>query len=83
MSNLNSLLHLGASTANAHQRRLNTVQNNLANATTPGYRRQRVNLITLGGGLGAGSFGGVGIGGTQSAEAPLVARQLAFHRGDF
>ena len=37
---------IGMSAIRTHQRTLNTIGNNIANAATPGYHRQRVNLIT-------------------------------------
>ncbi|HIK94909.1 MAG TPA: flagellar hook-associated protein FlgK [Planctomycetes bacterium] len=37
---------IGLSALRTHQRTLNTIGNNIANASTPGYHRQRVNLVT-------------------------------------
>jgi flagellar hook-associated protein FlgK len=37
---------IGISAVRTHQRTLNTIGNNIANAATPGYHRQRVNLVT-------------------------------------
>ncbi len=37
---------IGISAIRTHQRTLNTIGNNIANAATPGYHRQRVNLVT-------------------------------------
>ena len=37
---------IGLSAIRSHTRTLNTIGNNIANAATPGYHRQRVNLIT-------------------------------------
>ena len=37
---------IGLSALRTHQRTLNTIGHNIANASTPGYHRQRVNLVT-------------------------------------
>jgi len=41
-----SLLGIGISALQAYQRSLNTTGHNIANANTPGYSRQRVNLVS-------------------------------------
>ncbi|MCA9051225.1 MAG: hypothetical protein KDA89_20955, partial [Planctomycetaceae bacterium] len=37
---------IGLSAIRTHQRTLNVIGNNIANAATPGFHRQRVNLVT-------------------------------------
>ena len=37
---------IGLSALRSHTRTLNTIGNNIANSATPGYHRQRVNLIS-------------------------------------
>ncbi len=83
MGGVNSLLSLGRGALNAHQQRMALVQHNLANATTPGYRRQRADLVTLGGALRNTELLGVSYGGRQSVDAPLVGRRLTFERAVF
>ena len=46
MSSGSSLLGIGISALQAYQRSLNTTGHNIANANTPGYSRQRVNLVS-------------------------------------
>jgi flagellar basal-body rod protein FlgC len=49
---------------NAAQTLLNVTANNIANAQTPGYQSQGVDLVTLSG-------GGVQVAGTPSSNAPF------------
>jgi len=59
-------IHIASSALRAHQQALDVINNNVANANTPGYRRQQVlyqNGVafptpSLNGGWGAGQFGG-------------------------
>ncbi|BAO44294.1 flagellar hook-associated protein FlgK [Thiolapillus brandeum] len=46
MASGSSLLGIGISALQAYQRSLNTTGHNIANASTPGYSRQRVNLTS-------------------------------------
>jgi flagellar hook-associated protein 1 len=82
MSSIMSSMHIGVSALSSHQGRMSVISNNVANASTPGYRRQRVNMVTLGGQLALQSQHGVGTSGRQSIEAPFIQRQLAAQLGD-
>lgn len=83
MSSVGNLLSLGRTALLSHQSRMETVQNNIANASTPGYRRQRVELTTLGGAYANPELRGVQVGAQESVRAPFIDRQLAHHRGEF
>src|SRR5690606_15854978 len=76
---MSSLLSTGSSALLAFQRALNTVGHNVANASTPGYSRQRVDLAarpgqsTTGGYIGAG----VDVAGLQRlADGLVFGRQI-------
>ncbi|MEX0887372.1 MAG: flagellar basal body protein, partial [Phycisphaeraceae bacterium] len=59
---LNASLNIGRTGLLSSQSALQTVGNNLANAATPGYHRQRVDLAPLAGQRGAdGAFLGRGV----------------------
>ncbi len=81
MSGINNMMNLGKGALMAHQRRMATHQNNVANAATPGYRRERVNLEALGQYTGLGGQG-VRAGHVQSIKAPLVDRVVPEKRGE-
>jgi flagellar hook-associated protein 1 FlgK len=66
MSNLLSLLVSSSSTLDAYGRVLETTQNNVANASTPGYAKQRLQLIAMPFDPGTGAPGGVRAGTLQS-----------------
>lgn len=59
-------IHIASSALRAHQQALDVINNNVANANTPGYRRQQVvyqngvayPTASLNGGWGPGQFGG-------------------------
>ncbi len=76
---MSGLLSTGSSALLAFQRALNTVGHNVANASTPGYSRQRVDLVarpghsTTAGYLGAG----VDVAGLQRlADGLVFGRQI-------
>lgn len=83
------ILNIGLSALLAHQRALTTTANNIANATTPGYSRQRVELSERPAErLGPGFLGtGIDIGATRRLTDGVLAEQLrtaagGFHRAD-
>lgn len=82
MSGINNMMNLGKGALMAHQRRMATHQNNVANASTPGYRRERVNLETLGSYTGV-PLQGVRAGHAQSVSAPLLDRVVPEKRGEY
>ena len=76
---MSSLLSTGSSALLAFQRALNTVGHNVANASTPGYSRQRVDLeARIGQNTGPGQFGaGVDVAKLQRlADGLVLGRQL-------
>jgi flagellar hook-associated protein 1 FlgK len=86
MSTINSILNSARNGIRAHQAALATVSHNLANAETPGYSRQRVELVTsLPVRLPSGSFGnGVDIGNVVRLREQLLDanyRREAANRG--
>jgi len=76
--NLGAGFQIGKSGLAAAQSAMNVAGNNLTNAATPGYRRQRLGMVPLSGGsmLGLGSFGnGVRVNSLSRAlDAALLAR---------
>lgn len=68
-----SLFSLGRSAMFTQRQKMNTVQNNISNASTPGYRRKEAVLQTSSDGMG-----GVEVGNTRSRKAPFVQDQLTF-----
>ena len=80
---LNSLLSIGRSALSSQQRRIQVIQNNVANASTPGYRRQRINLETLGGALYNADVKGVNVANNQSINAPLLDRQIVLYSNGY
>jgi len=62
MSNLLSLLVSSSGALDAYSSVLQTVQNNVANASTPGYAKQRLQLIALPFDPASGTSGGVRTG---------------------
>lgn len=76
---MSSMLSTGSSALLAFQRALNTVGHNVANATTPGYSRQRVDMqARIGQNTGPGQFGaGVDVARLQRlADGLVLGRQL-------
>jgi flagellar hook-associated protein FlgK len=68
MSGLFTALNSSASALDVFQRVLDVVQNNVTNASTPGYARQSLTLNALPFDPGAGVLGGVSAGEIQSAR---------------
>lgn len=81
MTSLTTLLRMGSGAAGAQQRKISTIHNNVANASTEGYRRQRTSLETLGGAVG-GQMLGVTTGERRSIDAPLADRFVPEYRGE-
>ena len=83
------ILNIGLSALLAQQRSLTTTANNIANASTPGYSRQRVELSERSvERLGTGFVGtGVDVALTRRMTDDILAEQLrtaagGFHRAD-
>jgi flagellar hook-associated protein 1 FlgK len=68
MSNLLSSLLSSAGTLEAYGRVLETSQNNVSNASTPGYAKQRLGLEALAFEPSSGASGGVRAGAIQSSR---------------
>ena len=83
MNGLYSMINLGSNALTAHQNRMALIQQNVANASTPGYRRQRTELSTLGGAFGVAGLPGVQSSLPRSIDAPLTDRQLTMQLGGF
>ena len=79
-----SMLGNGTSALLAFQRALNTVSHNIANASTPGYTRQRIELSNrVGGDPGAGYTGaGVVVQGITRLSDALVTGRLLDSGGE-
>ncbi|HUQ51012.1 MAG TPA: flagellar hook-associated protein FlgK, partial [Gammaproteobacteria bacterium] len=79
------LLNIGLSALLAQQRALTTTSNNIANASTPGYSRQRVELAERQAErLGTGFVGtGVNIAATRRLSDEILADQLRVASGSF
>lgn len=73
-----SLFTIGLKAMSASQAALRTTGHNIANANTPGYSRQQVELQSAGGHFsGAGFFGrGVDIAGVTRAQDAFLAREV-------
>lgn len=83
--NLNGLFNIGSSGLVAGQAAMNIAGQNMANATTPGYRRQRLAMLPLSGAamVGVGSPGaGVMVGGLNRALDLALLARLRHARGD-
>jgi len=68
MSNLFATLRASAGTLEAYGQVLETVQNNVSNASTPGYAKQRMDLYGLPFDPQGGSTGGVRAGKLASSR---------------
>ncbi|MFT4703292.1 MAG: flagellar hook-associated protein 1 FlgK [Bradymonadia bacterium] len=73
----------GAGSFLTHQNRVALIQQNVANASTPGYRRQRADLQTLSGSVGVAGLAGVSLGSARSISSPLTDTQLVHQLGAF
>jgi flagellar hook-associated protein 1 FlgK len=80
MAGINDMLGIGRSALSANSERLSTTQNNVANASTPGYRRQRTDFVTLGGQLSQSGTSGVATRGRTVPET-FSSRQRSLERG--
>jgi len=78
MSDLLSLLSLGSSGIAAHNSGIGAAANNVANANTAGYSRQRVDLRAM---LGAPQYGGVRSNGAERYESSLLASRMRVAAG--
>ncbi|MEM7101076.1 MAG: flagellar hook-associated protein FlgK [Pseudomonadota bacterium] len=71
-----SLFDIGVSGLRAQQSALNIVGQNITNANTPGYTRQRVDIQTQIGGLSAGLGSGVTVGSVTRIADAFVDEQI-------
>ena len=74
-----ALINIGTRAVFANHAALSTIGNNIANANTPGYSRQTVELATAGGQFtGAGFFGkGVDVATVTRAHDKFLTREVA------
>ncbi|MBY0507206.1 MAG: flagellar hook-associated protein FlgK [Bryobacteraceae bacterium] len=75
MGLFNSLLST-ANTMRVYERSLNTVQNNVANANTPGYAKQRQELVAQRFDLDVGIVGGVQVGRVVDSRSAAAERSV-------
>mgnify|MGYP001380932911 CR=1 FL=1 len=78
MSIFSSLIKTGDNLS-SFTRSLEAIQNNIANASTPGYARQRVNLTAEPFQLSAGLIGGVRAGATESMRDTYAEESVRYH----
>src|SRR4029077_5568930 len=76
MANLLATLVSSAGTLEAYGRVLETAQNNVANASTPGYAKQRLELYALPFDPDGGVTGGVGAGKLVSARNEVAEQAV-------
>lgn len=76
MSNLLATLNVTANALNAFSLALETTQNNVANAQTPGYAAQTQTLQALAFNLNAGEIGGVSAGEVSSARDEFAEQNV-------
>src|SRR5512133_3841197 len=76
MSNLLASLVSSAGTLEAYGRVLETAQNNVSNASTPGYAKQRLDLYALPFDPAAGVTGGVRAGKLVSARSEYAEQAV-------
>jgi len=70
---LNGSLLMGAQSLNAQQQAIETIGNNISNINTPGYARQRANLVTNDtDGQGGEMDMGVSVSNIESLRSPLL-----------
>jgi flagellar hook-associated protein 1 len=81
MSNLLASLVSSANTLQAYGRVLEVVQNNVSNASTPGYAKQRMNLYALNFDPDRGVTGGVRAGKMASARDEYSERAVRLQSG--
>ena len=80
MSSLFGLLNLGANALQAQNAGVAVASNNVANANTPGYSRQRLDLESL---IGAPLVGGVRVGGVDRLSSDLLAGRIRSNTSSF
>ncbi|HEY4973072.1 MAG TPA: flagellar basal body protein, partial [Steroidobacteraceae bacterium] len=75
---MSDMLNTSVSGLLAFQQELDTTSNNIANASTPGYSRESVNLVSVPGPyIGGVSIGnGVAVNGIQRTFDQTVASQV-------
>jgi flagellar hook-associated protein 1 FlgK len=76
MSNLLSSLLSSAGALSAYDRVLSVTQNNVANASTPGYVKQRQSLLAMPFDPAMGTGGGVQTGAIQSARSEYAEQSV-------
>jgi len=76
MTDLTRLMSIGQGAMSANQRRMANAQNNIANASTDGYVRQRVDAMTIGGKY-ATNMRGVTTSGPHAMRANFLDKQEA------
>src|SRR5690349_5901959 len=76
MSNLLSSLGNSAAALDAYDQVLAVTQNNVANASTPGYAKQRLRLEAMPLDLALGAAGGVRAGAIQSSRDPYAEQAV-------
>lgn len=70
---LNASLLMGAQSLNAQQQAIATIGNNISNINTPGYARQRANMVTdVSNGEGGELDMGVSVSNIESLRSPLL-----------
>jgi flagellar hook-associated protein 1 FlgK len=70
---LNSSLLMGAQSLQAQQQAIQTIGNNISNINTPGYARQRANLVNdVQTGQGGEMDNGVSVSDVESLRSPLL-----------
>jgi flagellar hook-associated protein 1 FlgK len=81
MSNLLTTLLNSASTLNTYSRVLDTAQNNVANASTPGYAKQSMDLYALPFDPNSGTTGGVRAGDLVSSRNEYAEQAVRAQAG--
>ena len=81
MSNISNLFSMGRGALTSQSQRLEVAQHNIANSSTEGYVRQRVDMVTLGGQYG-GNARDVTTQGPYSVRTPFYERQIAHHKAE-
>jgi flagellar hook-associated protein 1 FlgK len=76
MANLLGTLIASASSLNAYSQVLEVTQNNVANASTPGFAKQNLPLEAMSMDLEAGLSGGVSVGQVQSARSEFAEQAV-------
>ncbi len=82
MKTLRSMLNLGTNALGTHRATLSVLSKNIANASTPGYSRERLSIESMSFGLGAQVTGLTSLRDTTYQKALLGASQeLGFGQG--